>query len=48
MSNQLDELKKIEKLIADAGFVGGYAIAGTELVLWEHEAEPPKPLTRPE
>jgi hypothetical protein len=47
MSNQLEELKKIEKLIADAGFVGGCAVAGTELILWEHEADPPAPLKRP-
>ena len=43
-----NELKKIEKLLADAGFVGGYAVAGTELVLWEHDEDPPAPLTRPE
>jgi hypothetical protein len=36
----------IQKLI-DAGFDTGWALSGTELVLWEHEAEPPKPLTRP-
>ena len=36
----------VQKLI-DAGFDTGWALNGTVLVLWEHEAEPPKPLTRP-
>ena len=36
----------VQKLI-DAGFDTGWALSGTELVIWEHEAEPPKPLTRP-
>jgi hypothetical protein len=36
----------VQKLI-DAGFDTGWALNGTELVIWEHEAEPPKPLKRP-
>jgi hypothetical protein len=36
----------IQKLI-DAGFDTGWALNGTDLVLWEHEENPPKPLTRP-
>lgn len=39
-----DEL--IQKLI-DAGFDTGWALNDTELVFWEHEENPPKPLTRP-
>lgn len=34
-------------LLIDAGFENGWALNGTELVLWEHDAEPPAPLTRP-
>ena len=36
----------IQKLI-DAGFDTGWALNGTDLVLWEHDEDPPKPLTRP-
>ena len=36
------------KLLIDAGYENGWALAGEVLILWEHEAEPPKPLTRPE
>jgi hypothetical protein len=37
-----------EKLLIDAGFENGWALAGEDLILWEHETEPPKPLKRPE
>jgi hypothetical protein len=36
----------VQKLL-DAGFDTGWALNGTDLVLWEHEENPPKPLTRP-
>ena len=36
------------QLLLDAGFDSGWVIAGTELVLWEHQDDPPAPLTRPE
>lgn len=35
------------QLLLDAGFTDGWAIAGDELILWEHEEEPPAPLVRP-
>ena len=35
------------QLLLDAGFNGGWAITGDVLTLWEHEEEPPAPLTRP-
>ena len=38
--------KIVQKLI-DAGFVTGWALSGETLTIWEHDAEPPKPLTRP-
>ena len=36
------------QLLVDAGFNSGWAVAGDVLVLWEHDVEPPAPLTRPE
>jgi hypothetical protein len=34
-------------LLLDAGFNNGWAFSGTQLILWEHDAEPPAPFTRP-
>jgi hypothetical protein len=39
---------EIIKLLIDAGFEAGWALAGETLVIWEHDADPPAPLTRPE
>jgi hypothetical protein len=36
------------ELLNEAGFETGWALAGEILVLWEHDADPPAPLTRPE
>jgi hypothetical protein len=36
------------ELLLDAGFTDGWAVAGDVLVLWEHDEDPPPPLTRPE
>ena len=36
------------KLLHDAGYETGWAISGDVLILWEHDEEPPPPLTRPE
>jgi hypothetical protein len=36
------------QLLNNAGFETGWALAGETLVLWEHDADPPAPLTRPE
>jgi hypothetical protein len=35
------------QLLLDAGFTNGWALNEETLVIWEHDAEPPKPLTRP-
>ena len=35
-------------MLVDAGFDTGWAIANATLVLWEHDENPPAPLTRPE
>jgi hypothetical protein len=34
-------------LLINAGFESGWALNDTELVLWEHEQDPPAPLKRP-
>jgi hypothetical protein len=36
------------KLLQDANFDSGWVVADGELVLWEHEEEPPAPLKRPD
>ena len=36
------------QLLSDAGFETGWALSDGVLVLWEHDTEPPAPLTRPE
>ena len=36
------------QLLIDAGFTDGWAMAEDVLVLWEHDQDPPAPLTRPE
>ena len=38
---------ELSQLLVDAGFDAGWAIAGDQLVLWEHEEDPPKPFKRP-
>ena len=35
------------QILMDAGFANGWALADEVLVLWEHDDEPPAPLTRP-
>jgi hypothetical protein len=37
----------IIKMLLDNGFTNGWALLGSELSLWEHEQDPPAPLTRP-
>jgi hypothetical protein len=39
---------EIVKLLNDAGFETGWALLGDTLTIWEHDADPPAPLTRPE
>lgn len=36
------------QMLLDAGFSNGWALNGEMLVIWEHEQDPPAPLTRPE
>ena len=40
--------EEIVQMLISAGFNNGWVLSGTELILWEHDAEPPAPLTRPE
>jgi hypothetical protein len=39
--------QELLELLADAGFDTGWVLAGEELTLWEHDAEPPAPLKKP-
>jgi hypothetical protein len=39
--------QELSQLLLDAGFNSGWALSGDTLILWEHEEEPPTPLTRP-
>ena len=41
------ETSPIVQLLLDAGFTDGWALEEKTLVLWEHDADPPAPLTRP-
>jgi hypothetical protein len=40
--------EEIVQMLIAAGFNNGWVLSGIDLTLWEHEAEPPAPLTRPE
>ena len=46
MINETEHDLLVKKLL-DAGFTGGWVLQGLDLTLWEHDAEPPAPLTRP-
>jgi hypothetical protein len=35
------------QLLIDAGFDTGWALVDGVLILWEHDTDPPAPLTRP-
>jgi hypothetical protein len=35
------------QLLIDAGFDTGWALVDGVLILWEHDEDPPAPLTRP-
>lgn len=39
---------ELEMMLINAGFDNGWAIADGKLILWEHDEDPPAPLTRPE
>ena len=41
------ELSPMHQLLLSNGFESGWAISGETLLVWEHEEEPPAPLTRP-
>jgi len=46
IENNDEHSQLIAKLVA-AGFSDGWALNGINLVFWEHEEDPPKPLKRP-
>jgi hypothetical protein len=35
------------QMLLDLGFTDGWSLFGDELVLWEHDQDPPAPLVRP-
>jgi hypothetical protein len=39
--------REMVDLLINAGFDNGWVLQGEELVLWEHDENPPAPLTRP-
>lgn len=39
--------QELNELLIDAGFHTGWALSGDTLILWEHDEDPPAPLTRP-
>jgi hypothetical protein len=39
--------QELIELLIDAGFESGWALSDGTLILWEHDEEPPSPLTRP-
>jgi hypothetical protein len=39
--------EEAKQLLIDKGFENGWSLTDDQLVLWEHEENPPKPLTRP-
>lgn len=41
------EHEKLADLLIKAGFNGGWVLLGDILTVWEHDEDPPKPLTRP-
>ena len=47
MSPEEQAFNALVQKLYDAGFNTGWAIRDGELVLWEHDAEPPAPFTRP-
>ena len=42
------EISPMHQLLLDNGYDSGWAMTGETLVIWEHDENPPAPLTRPE
>ena len=40
--------EELLQLLADEGFNTGWVVCDGELKVWEHDEDPPSPLTRPE
>jgi hypothetical protein len=40
--------EQLVELLHNAGFADGWAMSGDTLVIWQHDQDPPAPLTRPE
>jgi hypothetical protein len=42
------EISPMHQLLIDNGYTNGWAMTCETLTIWEHEEDPPAPLTRPE
>ncbi len=42
------EHQKLIEILENAGYETGWVLHGETLVLWEHDENPPAPLTRPQ
>ena len=40
--------RELVTLLLDKGFTDGWVLSGETLTIWEPDADPPAPLTRPE
>ena len=43
-----DKHQELTEMLIAAGFDSGWVLQGETLVIWEHDENPPSPLTRPE
>jgi len=39
--------RELLNLLAENGYTTGWCLQGETLTIWEHDEEPPAPLTRP-
>ena len=44
----IHEPSPMHQLLLDNGYTNGWAMTEETLILWEHDEDPPAPLTRPE
>ena len=42
------QITPMHQLLIDNGYDSGWAMTEERLLLWEHDADPPAPLVRPE
>jgi hypothetical protein len=47
MSRPKTRHDELAEMLVAAGFDGGWVLVGETLTVWEHDENPPAPLTRP-